>query len=245
MGLVTPQPPTAPPVAPPQGPARWLMSRLHGPVYAARLRELVRRITPLLRSGDAILDVGCGNGTLARAILDAPACPPGVTATGLERFRRGGEPIEVIQYDGGTIPLPDRSFDLVILADVLHHEDEPDRLIAECARVSRRLLVIKDHQVRGPLAQQRISLIDWAANAPYGVRCLYRYNTPGQWEQVRARHGLRLVQELRSMRLYPPVVNLLFGRALQYMAVLAVPGASAARGAADASATQAGAGPIR
>ena len=124
--------------------------------------------------------------------------------------------------DGRTIPMEDGAYDVVILADVLHHEDDPDRLLAECVRVSRRLLIVKDHQEAGPLAHARISLIDWAANAPYGVRCLYRYNTPAGWEDLWRRLGLRVVEERRAMDLYPPVVNLAFGRRLQYLAVLEV-----------------------
>lgn len=196
------------------------MHALHRPVYESRLRELVRRIVPHLREGDSVLDVGCGVGTLGKALLDAPGRPGGVEVRGLERVRRGGEPIEVLGYDGGAIPLADGSCDVVIVADVLHHEEDFDRLLGECVRVSSRLVIVKDHAVAGPLAQQRISLIDWAANAPYGVPCLYRYNTINEWRAVHARFGLEPIEELTRMNLYPPIVNLLFGRRLQYFTVL-------------------------
>jgi SAM-dependent methyltransferase len=207
------------------------MKRLHGPVYASRLAELVRRITPHLRENDQVLDVGCGYGTLGRAIMDGPTCPRGVEVRGLERVKRGGEAIPVDAYDGSRLPHADRSFDVVMLADVLHHENDPHRLIGECVRVSRRLLIIKDHQVKGPLARQRISLMDWAANAPYGVPCLYRYNSPAEWDQWKRRHALQADEELRSMRLYPLPYSLFFTPALQYMGVFRVPDAGATMGA--------------
>ncbi len=169
-----------------------------------------------------VLDVGCGSGALGRAILDAPACPASVEVRGLERVKRGEERIAVDEYDGVRFPHRDRAFDVVILADVLHHEEDPDRLIRECRRVSRRLVIIKDHQRRGVLAQPRIAFIDWAANAPYGVPCLYRYHRPWEWAESHRRHRFRVEEEVTRMRLYPPVVNLLFGGALQYMAVLSV-----------------------
>lgn len=204
-----------------------LMRRLHGPVYAARLVALVQAIRPHLRAGDAVLDVGCGFGTLGRALMDDPATAEGVTVRGLERVPRKGGRIEIDAYDGGTMPYGDGAFDVVIVADVLHHEPEPDRLLAECRRVARRLVIIKDHLRQGPFAQSRIALIDWAANAPYGVPCLYRYGTPEEWRATRERHALEVVEERLSLDLYPPGVNLLFGRRLQYLAVLARPEGSA------------------
>lgn len=211
-----------------------LMTAMHRPVYAARRRALIRCIASHLREGDRLLDVGCGEGTLAAALLADPACPPGVTAAGLERAPRGGEPIDVIAYDGGPMPLGDDAADVVLIADVLHHEADPHALAAECVRVARRRLIVKDHQVRGVLAQQRISLIDWAANAPYGVPCLYRYNTPAQWRDFRTRHGLELIEEHDGMRIYPPLVNLMFGGSLHYLAVYGVPGAPPAAAEAGA-----------
>ncbi len=204
-----------------------LMAALHTPVYASRLRELVRCITPHLGEGDCVLDVGCGSGALGKAILDSPLCPPDVSLEGIERVKRGGEPIKVLAYDGKTIPHPNNTYDVVILSDVLHHEPNPERLLGECIRVSRRLVLLKDVQLKGPLAWLRVSFLDWAANDPYGVPCLYRYNTPKQWVDLRRRHKLNLVEERSSMQLYPPVVNLLFGRSLQYLAVLQVPGLAA------------------
>lgn len=203
-----------------------LMKAAHAPIYASRLRVLVRAIVPHLRPGDRLLDVGCGVGTLAKAITDDPACPEGVRAEGLESHPRGGEPIPVTAYDGGRFPFDDGSFDMVTIADVLHHDHDPDRLLRECVRVSRRFVIVKDHQIKGAMAQKRVSLIDWAANAPHGVPCLYQYKTPMQWSATPGALGVDLVHEHRSMNLYPPLVNMLFGRSLQYMAVYAVkPGA--------------------
>lgn len=202
------------------GPVGGLMRRLHAPIYQSRLRTLVGAIIPHLRQHDRVLDVGCGNGTLGRALLDAQASPAGLVVEGLERVVRGGEPIKVHAYPGGAMPFADGAFDVVIVADVLHHEPDPDALMRECARVARRSVIVKDHQIAGVLAQARVSFMDWAANAPYGVPCLFRYNTPTQWDAFPAKYALRARHELRSMKIYPPLVDWIFGGRLHYFGVL-------------------------
>jgi SAM-dependent methyltransferase len=200
-----------------------IMARLHEPVYDSRLRELTRLIVPHLRARDRVLDVGCGLGALGRAILDDKSCPASVQIHGLERARRDGHLIDIEIYESETLPYAERSYDVVILADVLHHVSDPDRLVAESIRVSDRLLIIKDHQLKGFLSYARVSLLDWAANTSYGVPCLYRYFTPTQWAELVARHGLRARYQLNSMRLYPPGYNFLFGGTLHYMMIAEVP----------------------
>jgi ubiquinone/menaquinone biosynthesis C-methylase UbiE len=175
------------------------------------------------------LDVGCGSGQLGAELMKrATANGIRVRVSGLERLPRGNEPIPVIRYDGGQFPLPERGFDMVIVADVLHHEQNPIALLRECIRVSKRCVAIKDHQLSGPLAQQRVSFIDWAANAPYGIECLYRYNTPAEWESLLRDLGLTPLALYSSMNLYPVGLNLLFGRRLQYLAICRVPNERAA-----------------
>jgi len=197
-----------------------LMTRMHGPVYRKRIEVLTRMIVPHLQPGDRVLDVGCGYGTLAAALMADPSCPGSVQIHGLERAKRGGEAIPVQAYDGVTFPHDDNAFDVVIIADVLHHEADPDRLIAEAVRVAKRSLIIKDHKRDGLLAQQRISFMDWAANTAYGVPCLFRYNTLTQWHDVFKRHHLPITAEHTRMTLYPMPYPLMFTSRLQYLAVL-------------------------
>jgi len=147
-------------------------------------------------------------------------CSVGRPGGFIERVKRGSEAIEVVQYDGVTMPMDSGSFDVVILADVLHHEPDPDRLLCEAARVAKRYVIVKDHLPAGPFAQQRISIMDWAANTAYGVPCLFRYNTLDQWHETYQRLGFTLASESDRMQLYPWPYSWVFTPRLQYFAVL-------------------------
>lgn len=197
-----------------------ILAAVHGPIYRKRIEVLAELIVSQLQPGDKVLDIGCGFGALGAAILGHPQCPPGVHVSGLEKCKRGNEAIVVIAHAEGPLPFQDNEFEVVILADVLHHEPEELELLAEARRICGRTLIIKDHKPEGMLAQGRISILDWAANNPYGVECLYRYHPQAEWHSIFTQLGLSPRVEHCSIDLYPPLFNLLFGKRLQYFVAL-------------------------
>lgn len=199
-----------------------LLRLVHGPIYHRRIQVLSSWISQRLQPGDHVLDVGCGSGALGSA-LALQSGSKKIEVQGVETHPRGGEPIPVTPYEGARLPFADGAFEVVIVADVLHHEAEPERLLAECARVSRRHVIIKDHVVAGPLAHLRICFLDWAANAGYGVPCLYQYLTLGQWNSLFQKHDLAVEEQLDRLALYPPVFNTLFGGRLHLLTLVRVP----------------------
>lgn len=197
-----------------------LLRFVHEPIYKRRIDVLSSLIVSQLQVGDKVLDIGCGSGMLGAAVTGAQESPIGITYRGLEKVKRGGEPIEVIEHAIGPLPFRDQEFDVVILADVLHHEVQESSLISEAARVCKRTLVIKDHKPDGFLGFWRVCFLDWAANHPHEVKCLYRYHTRKEWLTIFEEHKLIPTLEEMSIDLYPPLMNLIFGKRLQYFVVL-------------------------
>jgi ubiquinone/menaquinone biosynthesis C-methylase UbiE len=98
-----------------------------------------------LRRGHAVLDIGCGTGTL---LLHCKRQHPDVSATGIDpdpkalaRARKKAERAALsVKFDhgyGDALPYDDGSFDRVFCSMMLHHLDPPDKaaLLAEAARV--------------------------------------------------------------------------------------------------------------
>lgn len=198
-----------------------LLRHLHAPVYECRIRALCSLMVPHLRGSRSALDVGCGSGALGKALRDALG-EGALEIEGLENRPRGNEPIPVHAYAGGRVPMADDSRDTVILADVLHHEEDPGALLREACRVARRNVIVKDHQVRGPLSQARVALLDWAANAGYGVRCLYRYPSPDGWRRLVGDLPGEVADWQDRLRLYPHIFQWIFGGRLHVFIVLSV-----------------------
>ncbi len=94
-------------------------------------------------AGARWLDVGCGTGTLAQAVL-AHAAPRGVL--GVDRSRgfvaharaRTADARVAFQVaDAGALPVSDGGFDAVVSGLVLNFVPEPERMVAEMARAAR------------------------------------------------------------------------------------------------------------
>lgn len=95
-----------------------------------------------LAPGERVLVVGVGTG------LDLPLLPPGVHAVGLDqsepmmaRARRRlplpGREVELVHGDAHALPMPDASFDAVVLNLILSVLPDPRRCLAEALRVAR------------------------------------------------------------------------------------------------------------
>jgi ubiquinone/menaquinone biosynthesis C-methylase UbiE len=199
---------------------RSLLRACHKPIYERRQETLVELISKHLKPGARVLDVGCGFGQLGRALMDASQNK--ISVEGVESAPRGGELIPVTAYEGLRIPFPDKTFDAVIVADVLHHDHDQERLLREAVRVSKKLMIIKDHRRDGLLAQQRISFLDWAANAGYNVPVLYKYHSEDEWHALVKKVSSKVLEERTSIDIYPPVFNQLFGKGLHYFVVFEV-----------------------
>jgi ubiquinone/menaquinone biosynthesis C-methylase UbiE len=110
-----------------------------------RLREAILDCAGLV-PGEAMLDIGCGTGTLAIAAkrrlglesrVSGIDASPEMVAAARAKARKAGLGIEVETATAQALPFPDNSFDLVTSTLMLHHLPKPARAVctAEMLRV--------------------------------------------------------------------------------------------------------------
>jgi len=183
-------------------------------IFPRRARVLGAVICNILPRGATVLDVGCGDGTIAALWMEMR---PDVRVEGIDVLVRPQTKIPVQGFDGRTIPYPDRSFDVVSLVDVLHHADDAVQLLREAARVSKGLVVIKDHYAETRLDRAALALMDWVGNAHHGVALPNNYWSRSQWKQAFDMTGLAEDGVDTRLPLYPFPFNLAFGRGLHFV----------------------------
>ena len=92
-----------------------------------------------LPDGHEVVDIGCGEGRLTRALAGTGRRPIGFdTSEPLVRAAaRHPSRVHVTIADGARLPLARRYADLAVLFMCLHDMDRPDQVLAEAARVLR------------------------------------------------------------------------------------------------------------
>jgi len=190
-------------------------------VFSRRARVLGEAIRDLLPMGSSVLDVGTGDGTIARLWK---AGRPDLRVEGIDVFVRPNPKIPVSVFDGRTLPFADGSFDIVTFVDVLHHADDARKLLHEAARVARKSVVIKDHYAENWLDDKTLALMDWVGNAPHGVALPYKYWSRSEWNQAFNDSGLSVDILQTRIPLYPLPLSLAFGRNLHFLARLQISG---------------------
>jgi SAM-dependent methyltransferase len=195
----------------------WIGSTHEAFVFDRRSRVLSNAIVQLFPPASTIVDIGCGDGTIAALWMEQRS---DIRVEGIDVLIRGQTKIPVQHFDGIRIPFADKSFDAVSFVDVLHHTNDPAALLSEAARVARKRVVVKDHYAETFFDGTTLRFMDWFGNAHHGVSLPNNYKSRLAWETLFKETGLTLLALADSFPLYPFPANLLFGRGLHFVASL-------------------------
>jgi SAM-dependent methyltransferase len=114
----------------------WIRFSGEADVFAWRfnLPAFLELIPP---PGRLTVDVGCGEGRVARLLMAAGHTVKGVDGSSalVEAARRGDPPVDAVVADAARLPLPDGCADLVVSFMTLQSVDDLPGAVAEAARV--------------------------------------------------------------------------------------------------------------
>ena len=165
---------------------------------APRLAEEVRDfVCP--RGDERALDVGTGAGALALALAPLVREVVGLDPVPelLELARARALPnTEFVEGDGTALPYPDGAFDLAGTHRTLHHVAQPERVVAEMARVTRphgQVLVVD--QLAPDDADAAAALHEFEITRD---RSHARLLTDGELRELFAATGLSLLRDRRE-----------------------------------------------
>jgi len=109
------------------------------PVARTRIEEIVRRA----KGAYSVLDVGCNEGFLSQALIEAGFhvisvdIDSAMISKAKEIFN-----IDVLMADVNDLPFMDNQFDLVIAGELLEHIDNPGKGLSELFRVAKERVII-------------------------------------------------------------------------------------------------------
>jgi SAM-dependent methyltransferase len=186
-------------------------------VFPRRTRVLSEALREILPADASVLDVGTGDGTIAKMCMQVRS---DIRIEGVDVHPRPNPQIPVTIFDGNTLPFRDASFDVVSFIDVLHHSADMVRLLLEAARVARAHVVIKDHFAETALDHSVLRLMDWVGNAPHGVTLPFNYISRPQWTTMFVQAGMEVDRMQTDLPLYPVPFHWVFGRGLHFLARL-------------------------
>jgi SAM-dependent methyltransferase len=146
---------------------------------ATRVRLLLEAHEAEIPSGSRVLDIGCGNGLISRAIADRFGVE--VHGADIENLLTHDLPFHPII--DGRIAVPDRSFDLALYTDVLHHIEKPRQQSAlrEALRIAPTVLVFEQHPtITAKVLDVIMAYVVYAGREPLPLS----HRTPDDWQRL-------------------------------------------------------------
>lgn len=189
-------------------------------VFRRRIVVLAEYLGAMIPPGSRILDIGCGDGTLDRLLMERSG---EIQIEGAEILPRESCAIPCHAFDGMKLPFPDKSFDGCMFVDVLHHASDAAAILREARRVANRFVLIKDHLAENRFAHLRLRFMDWVGNRPHGVSLPYNYFSARQWSEIFQEVGLEPESTEHEVPLYPPPFSGVFGTGLHFISKLTAP----------------------
>jgi len=145
-------------------------------------------------AGDKILDLGAGNGLIAQEIRNK--MNKEVILVDVVDYNYTDLPL-MLYSQNNKIPLSEEEVDTTILYTVLHHANDPEHIIKEASRVTKKRIIIKEASIREENLRMTNSFFDWFYNRVIGdedINVPLNFLTVEDWEKLLNRYGFDIIK---------------------------------------------------
>ncbi|BDS10285.1 class I SAM-dependent methyltransferase [Aureispira anguillae] len=167
---------------------------LIGKFYTSKLgnqwiQNKLKAVFPHLNQHEKHIDIGCGNGMITHTLRQQQYhCTP-LDVANLSIIPT----VDVIVYDGLTMPFEDKKFDTALLLTVLHHTPDPVPVLKETARIAKKIIIIEDIY-RNKIQQYMTYAMDTLVNLGHSSMT-YQNKSDQEWKATFEALDLELVEE--------------------------------------------------
>jgi len=146
--------------------------------------------------GEKILDLGAGNGLLALEInkqLDKE-----VVLVDVVDYNYSDLPL-ILYNPEDKIPLADEEVDTTILYTVLHHASDPEHLLEEVTRVTKKRLIIMEGYIEEDDIRMTNSFFDWFYNRVIGdedINVPLNFLKVKGWGKILKSYGFDMIETI-------------------------------------------------
>lgn len=167
-----------------------LLSTLLMKLNMRRAQKIANYCKDFVKPGENILDIGSGSGYISYVLQQNYKC----SMTCLDIIDYNQVCQNFMLYDGTHMPFKDGIFDKALVVFVLHHDDDPIRLLQEAKRVlkSGGLLVIFEDIYTNKLQYLTTIAMDLLLNLYYGAKTPFKFKTESEWLIAFKQLGLEL-----------------------------------------------------
>ncbi|WP_298507554.1 class I SAM-dependent methyltransferase [uncultured Kordia sp.] len=188
-------------------------------ILSALFIKEIQNISIEKKEAIQLLDIGCGDMTITNILAEKGT---NITCTGVDIYPNTKNWDHYAEFDGKTLPFTDKSYDVVLFSDVLHHDAENmNRLLQEAKRVAD-FIIIKDHFEYGFFSRSLLQLADIIGNYGYGVSIPKRYFSKERFQAILAQEQLQEIKLICPIYLYNhlPLVKYIFKGKYQFVCVI-------------------------
>jgi ubiquinone/menaquinone biosynthesis C-methylase UbiE len=154
----------------------------------------------------SIVDIGAGSGQFSLLLQKASYAVSSVDI----KDKTNTQNINLIHYDGSTLPFPPACFDVSMLITVLHHCPNPERVFKEAVRVSKnRIFILED-----VYSNMVMKYLTWAMDSLVNLEFFSHPHTnksEKEWEILFSKNDVQVLhkQKLKVLFIFAQVLYIL------------------------------------